>query len=160
MISIKRFKKFFPGENTMMVVIACFIGVAAGLGNIAFRSTTEFVREFVFNRGHEMLGLDKGGWHLALLPLLPIAGMVLLIPLSLMFPGEVNGYGFIKFLRKVNLEGGVVRFRTIILKILSCALTIGTGGSAGVEGPMLRSVRGSRGASSVPRAEYAGEGFL
>ena len=34
---------------------------------------------------------------MALLPLLPMAGAVLLIPLSLLFPGEVNGYGFSKF---------------------------------------------------------------
>ena len=49
-----------------------------------------------------------------------------------------NGYGFPKFLRQVNLEGGIVRFRTIPLKILSCALTIGSGGSAGVEGPIAQ----------------------
>jgi CIC family chloride channel protein len=62
--------------------------------------------------------------------------MVLLIPLSLLFPGEVNGYGFTKFLRKVNLEGGYIRTRTIFLKLISTALTIGTGNSAGVEGPI------------------------
>jgi len=64
--------------------------------------------------------------------------MILLIPLSLLFPGEVNGYGFTKFLRKVNLEGGYIRARTIFLKIISTALTIGTGNSAGVEGPIAQ----------------------
>ena len=86
--------------------------------------------------GKELLGIEQGGWHLLLLPLIPMAGMVLLIPLSLLFPGEVNGYGFTKFLRKVNLEGGYIKARTIALKIISTALTIGTGNSAGVEGPV------------------------
>lgn len=48
--------------------------------------------------------------------------MVLLISLSLLFPGEVNGYGFTKFLRRVNLEGGYIRARTTSLRptIMRC----------------------------------------
>ena len=67
-----------------------------------------------------------------------MTGMVLLIPFSLLFPGEINGYGFTKFLRKVNLQGGHITFKTIILRTISCALTIGTGNSAGVEGPIAQ----------------------
>jgi CIC family chloride channel protein len=132
----KRFKKFLPGENTSMIVIASFIGVMAGLANIAFRTTTELVHTYIFEAGSDLLQVHRGDWHSLLLPLIPMTGMVLLIPLSLMFPGEVNGYGFTKFLRKVNIEGGFIKFRTIIVKILSCSLTIGSGGSAGVEGPI------------------------
>ncbi len=120
----------------MMVVVASFIGIAAGVGNIVFRTVTEMVRENIFVPGHELV--SRGGWWMLILPLLPICGMILLIPLSIFFPGEVNGYGFPKFLRKVNIEGGIVKFRTIVLKIISCALTIGTGGSAGVEGPIAQ----------------------
>ncbi|MDH4317394.1 MAG: chloride channel protein, partial [Desulfobulbaceae bacterium] len=65
-------------------------------------------------------------------------GMILLIPLSLKYPGEVNGYGFTNFLRKVNLENGVIKSRTIFIKIVSTALTIGTGNCAGVEGPIAQ----------------------
>jgi len=131
---IAHIKKYLPGES-LMVIIAAFIGVGAGLVNIVFRSVTELVHETIFIHGREWLGIGMGDWHIFLLPLIPMAGMVLLIPLSLLFPGEVNGYGFSNFLRKVNLEGGILRFRCIPLKIISTALTIGTGGSAGVEGP-------------------------
>ncbi len=125
---------FLPGENTMMVLIASLIGLGAGLASICFRSTLEFVHHHFFEYGHQFI--SQGGWHIFLLPLIPISGMVLLIPLSLMFPGEINGYGFPKFLRKINMEGGYIRFRTIFLKMASCSLTIGTGNSAGVEGPI------------------------
>ncbi len=131
-----RLKKFLPGENSLMVIIASAIGLAAGLGNIAFRFVTKQVHDLIFEPGYAAAHL--GGWHILLLPLVPITGMVLLVPLSLLYPGKVNGYGFPKFLRKVNLEGGVVKFRTIIIKIVSTALTIGTGGSAGVEGPIAQ----------------------
>ncbi len=133
---IKPSKKFLPGENTLMVIIASFIGLVAGIVNILFRTTTDFVHETIFVPAYSFA--SQGGWHLLLIPLIPISGMVLLIPLSLLFPGQVNGYGFTKFLRKVNLQGGVIRFRTIIVKILSTSLTIGTGNSAGVEGPIAQ----------------------
>ena len=135
---MNRIKKIFPGESALMFIIASFIGLAAGLANILFRFTAELVHHYIFLTGHELLIGDGGGARLLLLPLLPMFGMVLLIPLSYFFPGEVNGYGFTKFLRKVNLEGGKIKFRTILLKTVSTSLTIGTGGSAGVEGPIAQ----------------------
>ncbi len=131
-------QKLIPGENTRMILIATFIGIMAGVFNIIFRTVVDGVHHFFFVGGRELLGIDKGDWHLLLLPLIPISGMILLIPLSILFPGEVNGYGFTKFLRKVNLEGGYIKARTIFLKIISTALTIGTGNSAGVEGPIAQ----------------------
>ena len=127
-------KKFLPGENSMMVVIASVIGLSAGFANIGFRTVTEFVHHTIFEHGYEFV--SQGGWYILLLPLIPMSGMVLLIPLSLLFPGQVNGYGFTNFLRKVNLEGGNIKAREIFLKISACSLTIGTGNSAGVEGPI------------------------
>jgi len=125
-----------PGENTGMMIIASVIGLLAGLFNIIFRTIVHWVDIFLIHGGKELLSIDQGGWHLLLLPLIPMFGMVLLVPLSLLFPGEVNGYSFTKFLRKVNLEGGYIKGRTIALKIVSTALTIGSGNSAGVEGPI------------------------
>ena len=129
-------RKFLPGENTGMMIIASVIGLLAGLFNIIFRTIVHWVDIFLIHGGKELLSIDQGGWHLLLLPLIPMFGMVLLVPLSLLFPGEVNGYSFTKFLRKVNLEGGYIKGRTIALKIVSTALTIGSGNSAGVEGPI------------------------
>jgi CIC family chloride channel protein len=129
-------KKFIPGENVRMMIIASCIGIMTGISIILFRTVVEGIETFFFETGKQWLGVHEGGWRLLFLPLFPLTGMILLIPLSLLFPGEVNGYGFTKFLRKVNLEGGYIRARTIFLKLVSTALTIGTGNSAGVEGPI------------------------
>ncbi|MBA3004411.1 MAG: chloride channel protein [Desulfurivibrio sp.] len=133
-----KIRRILPGESFRVIAIAACIGLMAGAANILFRTTVALVHDHLFVGGSAFLGLEKGGLHLLLLPLIPLCGMVLLIPLSLLFPGEINGYGFPKFLRQVNLEGGIIRFRTIALKIASCALTIGSGGSAGVEGPIAQ----------------------
>ena len=134
----KTLRQFLPGENTRMMLIATCIGLGAGLMTIVFRSLVDAVHALVFDGGTSLLGIDRGGWYLLLLPLLPLTGMALLIPLSLLFPGEVNGYGLPAFLRKVNLENGIIRARSIALKIVATALTIGTGNSAGVEGPIAQ----------------------
>lgn len=133
-----RIKTLIPGDNTRMIIIATFIGIMAGLLNIVFRTTVHGIHEFFMVGGQKFLGIDQGGWRMFLLPLIPMAGMVLLIPLSILFPGQINGYGFTKFLRKVNLEGGYIKAKTIVLKILSTGITIGTGNSAGVEGPIAQ----------------------
>ena len=106
------------------------------MANICFRTVLEFVHHSIFVPGYALA--TQGGWHILLLPLIPISGMLLLIPLAIMFPGEIYGYGFTKFLRKVNIRGGSMKFRKNILKIISCSLTIGTGNSAGVEGPIAQ----------------------
>ncbi|MBU1709179.1 MAG: chloride channel protein, partial [Proteobacteria bacterium] len=152
----KRIKRLVPGENARMLAIAACIGLGAGFANILFRYVVEGVHELIFVRAHEFLRIDDGGWHGLLLPLIPMAGMVLLIPLALIFKTGVNGYGFPKFLRKVNLEGGYIRLRSIPLKILSTALTIGTGGSAGVEGPIAQ-VGGAIGAQFGQFSRVSGE---
>jgi len=123
-------------ENTFLIISSMIVGVLGGAANILFRSTLQFVHNVVFVHGSQLLGITRGGWYRALLPLLPMTGALLLIPLSLLFPGEVNGYGFAKFLEAVNIKGGFLKFRNIILKTVGPALTIGSGGSAGVEGPI------------------------
>ncbi len=133
-----KLKIFMPGESTRLILIATCIGLLAGGAIIIFRESVEFVHEFIFVRGTELLRINEGGWRRLLLPLLPMTGAVLLIPLSLTFPGKVNGYGFTRFLRRVNLENGVIQGRNIVIKIIATALTIGSGNSAGVEGPIAQ----------------------
>ena len=136
MNKMKAGKFFLPGENTRMVFVASLIGVIAGLANICFRTVLEFVHQMIFVPNYAIV--SQGGWKIILLPLIPISGMVLLVPLAIIFPNEIYGYGFTKFLRKVNIRGGYMKFRKNILKIISCSLTIGTGNSAGVEGPIAQ----------------------
>lgn len=133
-----KLKIFIPGESTRMLLVAACIGLLAGCAIIVFREAVELVHEVIFVKGGELLRVHEGGWRILLLPLLPMTGAALLIPLSLMFPGKVNGYAFTKFLRRVNLENGVIQGRNMVIKIIATSLTIGSGNSAGVEGPIAQ----------------------
>jgi CIC family chloride channel protein len=124
------------GEQTTLIIMAFIVGILAGAANVMFRTTMDFVHTYIFAGGSHLFHIVEGGAYRAFVPLLPMAGALLLIPLSLLFPGEVNGYGFPRFLEVVNIRGGIIKGRNIITKTLAAALTIGSGGSAGVEGPI------------------------
>ncbi len=153
---LAKLKIFLPGENTRMILVAACIGLMAGVAIIVFRESVDFVHEQLFVRGYEWLRIGEGGWRAFLLPLIPMFGMVLLIPLSLAFPGKVNGYGFTNFLRRVNLENGVIHIRNIFIKLVSTAITIGSGNSAGVEGP-IAVIGGALGSQIGQRSRVSGK---
>ena len=151
-----KLKPFLPGEKSQMLMIAALIGIMSGLAIIVFRETVDLAHEIIFVRGYEALHIAQGGWRRILLPLLPMVGVTLLIPLSLAFPGRVNGYGFTGFLRRVNLENGVIRARNIFIKVVATALTIGSGNSAGVEGPIAQ-IGGALGSQVGQRFRVSGK---
>ncbi len=127
-----------PSEHTAVFGMAVAVGVLAGLGNVLFRGLIELFHALVFEAGWRALGLEAGLPVLLLLPLLPMAGACLLAPLDYLFPGEVMGYGLPRFLENVNLRGAIFRARTLAIKSVASAITIGTGGSAGMEGPIAQ----------------------
>ena len=133
-VSLKQ--RFGVSENYFLIFLAVLVGVLSALGNWGLRFAIEFVHEYLFVAGSARLGIAAGGSRIWLLPLLPMAGGLLLIPLEMAFPGYVYGYGLPKFLKTVNLGRGRLARRNIWLKIVAPAITIGSGGSAGQEGPI------------------------
>jgi len=127
-----------PSDETQLILIAVVVGVLAALGYVLLRTSLEQVEAYFFGPLHSLLSIDLGGWRRVGIVLLPVLGIVCLIPLMLLFPGDVGGYGLPRFLEIVNLRGGVIRARSIFITIVAPALTIGSGGSAGLEGPIAQ----------------------
>lgn len=125
-------------ENTYLILLALLLGVLGGFGNIAFRYTVDLIQFAIRVGGGSLLGFSLDGPTRFLLPLFPLLGALLLVPLALLFPGEIYGYRFPRFLEEVNLRGGIFKKRLIVPKALAAALTIGSGGSTGVEGPIAQ----------------------
>ncbi|MDA8174147.1 MAG: chloride channel protein [Nitrospiraceae bacterium] len=142
-------KRFDLSGQTPLLIQAVMIGLLAGGLDVVFRSALNYVHNVIFLGGWALLGIEKGGWRMLLIPLLPMAGAVLLIPLSLKFGKDVNGYGFPGFLEAVNVHNAKLKLRNLFLKIIAPALTIGSGGSAGVEGPVA--ILGGTAGSAIGR---------
>jgi len=126
-------------ENTVLAILAVIIGVLAGLGNYVLRQTIDLIHRGVITEGIVRFGINTEvwEWNRLYLILFPVCGGILMIPLGAYYAKDLR-FGFSRFLEEVNLGGGKVPSRTIFTRGLASAITIGTGGSAGQEGPIAQ----------------------
>ncbi len=124
-------------ENTFLIILAVLIGILGGLGNYFFRKTIELIHWLIFEQTFEFFDISLDHWSMQriLVMFLPAIGGLLVIPLWILFKKDLQG-GFSAFLVKVNLKGAKLPLRPLFTKGLGSAITLGTGGSAGQEGPI------------------------
>jgi CIC family chloride channel protein len=103
-------------EYVQLILLAMAVGAFSALGNLGFRELIDFFswvyRELEWNA----LGINRGGAFLLLIPLILMSGGVGMLILTLIWPGDVLGYGFPSFLEQVNLGNARVKRRWIIVK--------------------------------------------
>ncbi|MFG2682106.1 chloride channel protein [Streptomyces sp. NPDC048392] len=125
------------------MALAALIGVGAGLGSIVFRwCITAFTRLF---SGHADYAAAPGADHPHLswlgpcfVLLTPVAGGLLYGPLVHRFAKEARGHGVPEVMLAVAQRGGRISAKVAVVKTLASALTIGSGGSVGREGPIVQ----------------------
>ncbi len=128
------------------LILASLIGVVAGLGGALLTWGVDGVQSLFLHRvadfrppGH---GSHVGSWHLParpwmLLLILPAAGL-LVGWLVQTFAPEAEGHGTDAVINSYHRKGAVLRRRVAPVKLLASAITIGSGGSAGREGPVAQ----------------------
>lgn len=131
-------------------VIAIPIGIISGLGAVAFmwlwQGSTEFFLGYLVNIRYPepgVTGLSPGGvvvWtstypSILLLPLVMALGGLGAGAIAQFLAPEVEGHGTDQAIRAFHRNDGKVRLRVGPLKMLASALTLGSGGSGGREGP-------------------------
>ena len=121
-------------ETTTLMITAIVIGVGTGLGAIFFIWLIESVQKIFFEGGEALFG-DMGR---SLLILIPTAGALIGGPIIAFFASEAKGHGVPEVMQAIALRGGRIRPRVVVAKIAASALCIGTGGSAGREGPIVQ----------------------
>jgi len=67
-----------------------------------------------------------------------IGGALIAGPIIAWFAHEAKGHGVPEVMQALVMRGGRIRPRVAIAKIVASALCIGTGGSAGREGPIVQ----------------------
>jgi len=130
----------YLGHFGKWVSLSALIGVLGGLAAYVFKRMIELAREhlFVHFTGVHGEGLEAGvsGWIWVLI--IPTLGGALVGWLIHTWAPETEGHGTDSVIRAYHRMKGVVRKRVIAMKALTAALTIGTGGSAGQEGPVAQ----------------------
>jgi CIC family chloride channel protein len=113
-----------------LMTLAVAAGLLGATGNVVFQMAIEFATR-AFGTLPRLLGT-------AGIPLSLVAGGLVLLLLDRVFPGEVFGYGFPRFLEMLHLQGGRVKRRWMVVKTLGAAVSLGCGAAVGREGPIAQ----------------------
>jgi CIC family chloride channel protein len=128
---------FAPSETKYLVVLAILIGLVTAAAAYFLDGLINWI--FVHSlgaRSGSLLGLPLGNrWAVVLIPAL---GGLAVGPMIYYLSPESKGHGVPEVMAAVSQKGGIIRGRVALLKALSSSLTIGTGGSAGREGPIVQ----------------------
>ncbi len=117
--------KFFKLWGPLLLIS----GVAGGIGAVFFRALIILNQEFFFG-----ILAAKG------VPIIfiPVLGGLIVGPIIYKFASEAWGHGVPEVMEALRSRGGKIRTRVAAVKILASSITIGSGGSAGREGPIAQ----------------------
>ena len=137
----------WPSQYRLMF-LSVAVGIIAGLGAIFFDRLLAFAIELLIRpytgygepgRGAQeavvaAMASVRSYWFLVI----PALGGLVSGLIVYRFAPEAEGHGTDAMIESFHLRGGKIRKRVPFVKILASALTIGSGGSAGKEGPIAQ----------------------
>jgi CIC family chloride channel protein len=127
------------------LILGVSIGIIAGLGAVVFFLSLKYAGEFLLGTlaGYQQpqaIG-DGGGsgspgfsrpWAV---PLIAFGGALVSAFIVAKFAPEAQGHGTDNAIEAVHTDPRSIRSRVVVVKLIASALTIGSGGSGGREGP-------------------------
>ncbi|MBU8850047.1 MAG: chloride channel protein [Desulfobacterales bacterium] len=123
------YQKLFHLDDRLLLIIAGSIaGICSGLAAVALRLSLESVLEWLHPFRHY-------GWAF----IFPAIGALLSSLYLEKIAREGAGHGVPEVIYSVSRYGGLLRFRSSYSRLISSFLTIGSGGSAGPEAPVVMS---------------------
>lgn len=125
------------------------IGIVGGIGALVFTHLLNFVTSIFLNQlvGYypPLPGIEASGSLVQTAParrwllfIIPAFGGLISGLLVYGFAPEAEGHGTDAVIESFHRLRGMIRFRVPFIKIVASAMTIGTGGSAGREGPVAQ----------------------
>ncbi len=128
-------------------MLAVVIGIIGGFAAIVFRNLINFIHNLFFlgslsttYDSYQFMDYNLGWLDsnlVWLVVLIPMIGGLLVGIIVKYGASEVKGHGVPEVMEAIIKKGGRIRPRVGILKALASAITIGSGGSAGREGPII-----------------------
>ena len=142
------FQRYNRAYFRRWLVIGALIGVVAGVGAILFAAAIAFGTNLLLGQIAGFLPPQPAGEATALnsltaavparpwlIPLVTTLGGLLTGLIVFTFAPEAEGHGTDAAIQAFHEQGGRIRARIPLIKLVASAITIGSGGSAGREGP-------------------------
>jgi CIC family chloride channel protein len=133
------------------LVIGALIGIVAGVGSIVFYAAIAFCTHLFLGLGAGFVPPSPAGEGITkiqpiarpwLIPVITMLGGLLCGLIVYTFAPEAEGHGTDAAIEAFHHYGGKIRSRIPPIKLLASAITIGSGGSAGREGPTAQIAAG------------------
>ena len=123
-------------QEAYLLLLAGLVGIVTSIAAFAFHELIYKIRELLYDRLDPHVHLyGRGIWLLAVLPAL--GGLIVGIVARYIVRVR-EGHGVVDVIVSVIRASGFIRPGAAIEKILTSAVTIGSGGSAGAEGPIVQ----------------------
>ncbi|MFG0284193.1 MAG: chloride channel protein [Phycisphaerales bacterium JB039] len=113
-----------------LIVLGALIGVITAFGAVGFAWALR-TTEHLSDQAHEALPLY-------LLPVVPMAGALITGLIVHYGAGEARGHGVPQVIKAILQHRGVIPLRVGLVKVFASVATVGSGGSAGAEGPIIQ----------------------
>jgi CIC family chloride channel protein len=127
-------RRLHASDTSGLAALAIVVGVGAGLGAVLFRWMIGTVMRLSYGGADHFLSF-LGPYRTIPVPAL---GGLFVGLLTYYLAREAKGHGVPEVMLAVATAGGRIRPRVAVVKSLASALCIGTGGSAGREGPIVQ----------------------
>lgn len=124
-------------EHTFMIILAIIIGILGGFGGIGIRWLIKFISDLSYpGPGNILENILATHWYWILI--IPVIGGIIVGPIIYFLAPEAKGHGVPEVMQAILLKGGNIRPRVAFIKAIASAISIGTGGSVGREGPIVQ----------------------
>ncbi len=123
-------------EDFYMLFLAALIGIFAGLGSYVLNLLINFFRYVFFEKIYALSSFTITSY--ILLALFPAIGGLIVGLIIHWFSRESGGHGVPGVIESIANRGGYIRPRVTLVTSFTASATIGTGGSAGKEGPIVQ----------------------
>jgi len=145
--TFSRFGTFIRASGYLRkwLILGVSIGVIAGLGAVTFYLMLDYAGRFLLGYlgGYDQPTAVGDGGHPGsagfarpwAIPLLTFGGALVSAFIVAKLAPEAEGHGTDSAIEAVHTDPRAIRARAVLVKMVASALTIGSGGSGGREGP-------------------------
>lgn len=139
----KLFSQISFSQESYLLVLGGITGVLAGIGAIIFHHTIEIIKHLFYDFPAKIIGKstlisDFSLFSIILLIFLPAIGGLFVGLFAYFFEKGEKGEGIPNVIDAVATKAGVIKGTIAIKKIIGTAISIGSGGAGGKEGPIVQ----------------------
>ncbi len=141
---MKKYKssRYLSLSTINLVICAFFIGILAGFGAVIFRNLINFMHNMMFSGSFSFLydvnlHTVPSIWGIGVI-LLPVLGGLAVTWLIENVSQEAKGHGVSEVIYAIHYKKGEIPLNVAFAQAFTSAISIGSGGSVGREGPIIQ----------------------